>query len=123
MATDLRLKLEDRPGSAAELAEALGNAGINMLGFCGVVSGGEGVVQLCVDDREGAHRAREDAGIQVEEAQQVIVVNIEDRPGSLGEMARKIAAAGVNLTVAYVGTNNRMILGAMDLEGLRAAVS
>ena len=122
MATDLRLKLEDRPGTAAELAEALGGAGINMLGFCGVVQQGEGIVHLCVDDREGATRALEAAGISVEEGQLVVVVPIEDRPGTLGELARRISAAGINLTVAYLGTNNRMILGAMDIDGLRAAV-
>ena len=34
MAKDLAITLEDRPGEGARLGEALGNAGVNIEGFC-----------------------------------------------------------------------------------------
>ena len=122
MATDYELRLEDQPGTVAEVAEALGRAGINMLGFCGTSEQGEGRAHIAVDDREGTHRTLEDAGVRVGESQQVILVDIEDRPGALGELTRKIANGGINLSVMYVGTGNRMIIGASDIDGLRKVV-
>ena len=122
MATDYELRLEDQPGTVAEVAEALGRAGINMLGFCGTSEQGEGRAHIAVDDREGTHRALEDAGVRVGESQQVILVDIEDKPGALGELTRKIASAGINLSVLYVGTGNRMIVGASDIDKLKQVV-
>jgi hypothetical protein len=119
MATDYAIMLDDHPGTVADLAEALGCAGINLLGFCGMAVDGIGRAHIAVDDREGTHRALEDAGIRVGESQQVVLVDIEDAPGTLGALTRKIADAGLNLTVAYLGTADRMIVGADDIDRLK----
>ena len=119
MATDYALRLADQPGTVAEVAETLGRAGINLLGFCGTSEQGEGVAHVAVDDREGTHRALEDAGVRVTNSQQVILVDIEDEPGALGRLARKIADAGINMTVLYVGSGNRMVVGADDIDKLK----
>ena len=50
------------------------------------------------------------------------MVDVEDRPGVLADLTRKIARAGVNLDLVYVATRNRVVFGAPDLEGLRAAL-
>jgi hypothetical protein len=52
----------------------------------------------------------------------VVVVNVEDRPGVLADLARKIAGAGVNLDLVYVATQNRIVFGAEDLPALRTAL-
>jgi ACT domain len=39
------------------------------------------------------------------------VVDVEDRPGVLADLARKVASAGVNLDLVYVATQNRMSSG------------
>jgi hypothetical protein len=122
MATSLTIELEDKPGVLAELGEALGGAGINIDGFCGYASGGKGIVHLLVDDAAGARSALEGTGIEVKDERQVVVVDIEDRPGALGVIARRISNSGVSLNLAYLGTNTRLVLGADDLEGVRRAV-
>jgi hypothetical protein len=122
VAKDLTVTLEDRPGILAELGEALGRAGINIEGFCGYTSAGRGILHLLVEDAAAARRALEDAGIEVEREQDVLIVDLEDRPGALGVLARRISDAGVSLNVAYPATNTRVVLGADDLEALRAAV-
>ena len=43
-------------------------------------------------------------------------------PAVLADLTRKIARAGVNLDLVYVATQNRLVLGAPDLSGLRAAL-
>jgi hypothetical protein len=123
MAKNLTIALEDRPGILAELGEALGGAGVNIEGFCGYASGGQGILHLLVEDPAGARRALESAGIDVQEEQDVVVVdNIEDRPGALGVIARRIAHADVSLNLGYLATNTRLVLGANDLESVRRAV-
>jgi hypothetical protein len=122
MAKDLTISLEDRPGILAELGEALGGAGINIEGFCGYRSDGAGIVHLLVEDETAARAALERAGFAVQAARDVIVVDVEDRPGALGVIARRIAGADVSLDIAYLGTNTRIVVGAEDLEKLRAAM-
>jgi hypothetical protein len=122
MAQDLTVALEDRPGIVAELGEALGGASINIEGFCGYTSGGQGIVHLLVDDAAAARSALEGAGFEVQDEREVLVVDVEDRPGALGVLARRISNADVSLDLAYLATNTRVVLGAQDLEKLRAAV-
>jgi hypothetical protein len=50
------------------------------------------------------------------------VVEVEDRPGVLADLARSIALAGVNLDLLYIATRDRVVFGAPDLDALRAAV-
>jgi hypothetical protein len=52
----------------------------------------------------------------------VVVVDVEDRPGVLADLTRKIARAGINLDLVYVATQNRVVFGADDLAALRTAV-
>jgi hypothetical protein len=122
MAKDLTITLEDRPGILAELGEALGGAGINIEGFCGYRSDGTGIVHLLVDDATAARGALEGAGFAVQEERDVLVLDVEDRPGALGVVARRISNAKVSLNLAYLATNTRLVLGADDLEQLRTAM-
>jgi hypothetical protein len=50
------------------------------------------------------------------------VVDVQDRPGVLADLTRKIARAGVNLDLVYVATGNRVVFGAPDLDALNAAI-
>jgi hypothetical protein len=122
MATDLTVQLEDRPGTLAELGEALGGAGVNVDGFCAVTSGGRGEIHVLVEDGSAARQALEGAGMQVAGEQEVLVVDAQDRPGELGRIARAVADAGVNITLAYVAAGTKMVIGADDVEKTRGAV-
>ena len=123
MATDLRVEAEDRPGQLAAIGGELGKAGINVEGFCAAVAGGRGAVHLLVQDADGARRVLVDAGFAVDAAGEAIVVSgVEDRPGYLGEIAGRLAGAGVNIEVAYLGTGNRLVLVVDDREAAERAL-
>jgi hypothetical protein len=122
MAKDLTVILEDRPGTLADVGEALGKAGINIDGLCGFPSEGRGVFHLLVEDAAAARRVLEESGMEVSGEREVLVLDIEDRPGALGDTARKIANAGVNVELAYLATGTRLVLGADDLEQAKAAL-
>jgi len=122
MATDLTVVVANRPGTLADLGEALGNAGVNIEGMCGFPCEGEGVVHVLVEDAAAARMALEQSGHEVRAERPVLVVSIEDRPGELGKMARRIANEGVNLDLVYLATNTQLVIGADDLDKASAAI-
>ena len=116
---DLTIELDEKVGSVA--AEAIGKAGVNIEGICGFVVGGKGVGHVLVADPGKARQALQSAGARVTGEQDVLVLDIEDKPGSLGKLTRKIADAGVNLNAVYLATKTRVVIGAPDIEKARAA--
>jgi hypothetical protein len=60
--------------------------------------------------------------MEVTAEREVLVKEIEDRPGTLGEVARKLANAGVNIELVYLATKTRLIIGVNDLEKARSAI-
>jgi hypothetical protein len=124
MATDLTLYLDDQPGELARVGDALGKAGANIAGLCALTSGGgQAEVHVLVDDPTSAFEALEEAGIQIAGEQEVLVLEIADRPGALGLVARKLGEARVNLTTAYLATNTRLVFAADNLADAKAALS
>ena len=120
---DLTITLEDRPGRLAELGEATGKAGINIEGMSATSGGGRAEVHVLVDDAAAAREALGSAGIEVEAESDVLVIDVEDRPGTMGEIARKVAEAGVNIGLAYVTFGGvKLVLGVDDLDRARSAL-
>jgi hypothetical protein len=126
MPKDLTVVLQDRPGELARLGEATGSVGVNILGMCAFTGEGRGVIHVLVDDpKAGAARtALEDAGMGIADEREVLVVDIEDRPGTLGELARTLGEANVNIELAYTtfgGT--KLVVATDDLDSARAALA
>ena len=122
MATDLAVSVEDNIGVLARLGEATGAAGVNLIGVSGAASESHSVVHLLVEDAAGARQALEAAGFGSIEERQVHLVELEDRPGALGETARRLADAGINIELVYLATGIRLVIGAADLDAVRAAL-
>jgi hypothetical protein len=122
MPKDLTVILNNVPGTFASLGEALGGAGINIDGICGFPSGSEGVVHLLTEDTAGARSAIEGAGHEVRAEREVLVVDVQDKPGEVGRVCRALADAGVNLDLIYPTNRGQLVLGADDVDKARAAI-
>jgi hypothetical protein len=119
MSKDLSVKLEaDRPGSFSRIAEALAGAGVNIEG----VSELDGTVHVLVPDAATARQALEAAGLHVEAEAEPVVIKLEDRPGELAGITRRLAAAGVNIRVLYLATGTRVVFLVDDPEKAREEV-
>jgi hypothetical protein len=113
MATDLVISVEDRPGTLADIGEALGKAGVNIEAVCGMGFEGRGIIHICVLDGAAARAALEGAGLTVQGESDAILSEPfagADEPGALGAMARAVADAGINVRAMYLGTNNRGVI-------------
>jgi hypothetical protein len=120
---DLTVIMEDQPGKLADLGEATGRAGINIAGLCAMVGDGKGFIHILVEDAVAARKALEEAGIQVADERDAVVVDLHDKPGAMGEIARDLAEAGVNIDVAYtIFTGVRLAILTEDVDAAREAL-
>jgi len=120
---DLTVIMEDRPGKLAELGEATGKAGVNIEGLCAMVGDGKGLIHLLVEDESGAKAALADAHIDVADERDAVIVDLHDKPGAMGEIARDLADAGVSVDVAYtIFSGVRLVIVTEDTEKARAAL-
>ena len=123
MATDLRIEADNTVGQLATLSEELGKVGVNIDGFCATVAGGRGVLHVLVEDAGAARQALVGAGYTVADEREALVLEgVEDRPGYLGEMARRLADNGINIDAAYLATSTRVALVVPDVAAARQAL-
>jgi hypothetical protein len=126
MATDLTVVLDDRAGQLAHMGEALGDAGVNIEGFCATTDDGVGIVHVLVENAMVAQNALILADIKIEGEADAVVIDLTDeeagRPGTLGRVAGRVANAGINISVAYLATRDRAVLVTSDNEKAREAL-
>jgi hypothetical protein len=122
MTVDLVIDIENTPGALARVAAAISDAGVNIAAATCVGSGERAELHILVPHAEAAKHALAISHVAVSREREVVVVDVEDRPGVLADLTRKIARAGVNLDLVYVATQNRVVFGAADVAVLRAAL-
>jgi hypothetical protein len=122
MAVDLVIDVENTPGALAQVATAISDAGVNIAAATFVAPGDRAEIHILVPHAEAVKHALAISHVAVTGERQVVVVDVEDRPGVLADLTRKIAKAGVNLDLVYVATRNRIVFGAEDLAALRVAL-
>jgi hypothetical protein len=122
MAFDLVIDVENSPGALARVAAAINDAGVNIAAATYLGSGQRAEIHILVPHAEAARHSLAISHLAVTREREVVVVDVEDRPGVLADLTRRIAVAGVNLELVYVATRNRVVFGASDLDALRAAV-
>ena len=102
-AKELKVRVEDRPGMLGEIASALGEKKVNLRAVNGWIENGQGVVRMIVDKVGPARKVLSARGWKPEE-QDVLEVELPDKPGALGDAATRLGTAGVNITHVFVGT-------------------
>ena len=95
--------LENRAGVVAELCNALTEQQINIQALTVLDSFDVSTMRIIVDRPEPAKEALRTAGAAYVPVI-VLGVAIPNVPGSLGQVARKIAEAGVNIEYMYAST-------------------
>src|SRR5919198_1742341 len=117
---DLTVELSaDRPGTLATAFEAIANANINVDGFAEI----GGTLHLLTRDAAATRRALESGGFRVTRDDDVVVVDVVDRPGAAANIFRQLGDADVNVTFAYVATGNRVTIGAANITKAAEIVS
>ena len=122
MAVDLIIETENTPGALAQVAAAISDAGVNIAAATCLGSGERAELHILVPHPGATRHSLAISHLAVSREREVVVVDVEDRPGVLADLTRAIAKAGVDLDLVYVATRNRVVFGAADLTGLKAAL-
>ena len=122
MAVDLVIDIENTPGALARVATAISDAGVNIAAATCVGPGDRAELHILVPHAGAVRHALGISQLAVTREREVVVVEVQDRPGVLADLTRQIARAGVNLELVYVATRNRVVFGAPDLPALKAAL-
>lgn len=122
MAVDLVIDIDNTPGALAQVAAAISDAGVNIAAATCIGPGERAELHILVPHAGAAKHSLAISHLAVTREREVVVVDVEDRPGVLADLTRKIARAGVDLDLVYVATRNRVVFGAADLDALKAAL-
>ncbi|HZE04849.1 MAG TPA: ACT domain-containing protein [Solirubrobacteraceae bacterium] len=122
MAYDLVIDVENSPGSLARVAAAISDAGVNLAAATCVAGDDRAELHILVPHPEAAKHSLSISHLTVSREREVVVVEVEDRPGVLADLTRRISQAGINLDLVYVATRNRVVFGASDIAALRTAL-
>jgi hypothetical protein len=124
-ATELKIRVADRPGLLGEIATELGAKKVNLRAVNAWVEGTEGVIRMVVDKVGPAKKALAAKGWQAEQLE-VVELELPDKPGALGEAATALGQAGVNITHVFVGTAGArkatVFLGVSDIKAALKAL-
>lgn len=102
-AKQLTLTVPDRPGLLGEIALALGEKKVNIVGLAAATQGGGGMLMMVVNKPAAAKRILAQRGWDPKE-EEVLSVTLSDAPGALGRFASKLGKAGVNISYVYAGS-------------------
>jgi hypothetical protein len=99
----LAIFLDNRPGMLAAVADALAEAHINIFAISTSDTVDHSVIRLVVDDHRKALALFEERGTLVVD-DDVLVIQGDNKPGSLARIAHKLARAKINIEYAYCAT-------------------
>jgi hypothetical protein len=123
VAVDLVIDIDNTPGALAAVAAAISDAGVNIAAATCLGPGDRAELHILVPHAEAARHSLAISHLAVSRESEVVVIDVEDRPGVLADLTRKIAKAGIDLDLVYVATRNRVVFGSADLDGLKAALA
>lgn len=96
MTKQFSVTLDDKPGELAKLTGALADKGINIRTGAAAVLGTKGVVNLVTSDEPKTRDVLRTQKFTFTE-DDVLVAKLEDKPGTLAQLAKNLASAKVNI--------------------------
>jgi hypothetical protein len=98
--TQFVISEQSKPGVLARVASVLGNAGVNIKAFSAPEVAGSGKLRVIVSDTERARIALKAEKIRFTE-ETALVLSLENKPGALGEVAKHLKEARINIKCGY----------------------
>ncbi|MCX5670118.1 MAG: ACT domain-containing protein [Planctomycetota bacterium] len=123
--TQLSIAMENAPGQLGRVCRALAQANVNIRGISVSDATDISTIRLLVNDVPAAKKALREAGVQFV-SQEVLVLDLEDKPGALEKVASRLGEAGVNVHYVYgtgeSGQKGVMVLRVSDVDRARQAL-
>jgi len=114
-ATQLAVFLDNKPGALARVCHALAEAEINIHALAISDTVDHSVVRMVVSDPTKALMLLGESGVLALESD-VLMIESNNEPGTLGRIAELLAKANVNIEYAYLATSAKSNTGLMILR-------
>jgi hypothetical protein len=98
--TQIATSVKNKPGALAQICSTLGKAGVNISALLAPEAKDRGKVRLLVDNPDKAKEALNTAKVRFSE-EEVIALNLDNRPGALAEVSEKLAQSKINIRYSY----------------------
>jgi hypothetical protein len=115
IAKQLAIFLDNRPGTLARVCDALSDAKINIFAITTSDTVDHSVIRLVVSDPQKAVAVFEEHGTLVVE-DEVVMLEGDNKSGSLARIAHRLADAGVNIEYCYCATSPNAKKGLLILR-------
>lgn len=125
--TQLSIALENAPGQLGRLCRVLTQAAVNIRGMSISDAADVSTIRMIVTDPVAARHALREAGLCFV-AQDVLIIDVPDKPGALEDIAIRLGEAGINISYMYgTGDGGRgkatMVMRVGDVDRARQALS
>jgi hypothetical protein len=112
--------LENRPGTLAEVLEALSASDINIRAMAVADTADFGILRLIVNEPDKVEKVLRTASFAVKTTP-VLAMKVPDHPGGLLDEIKRLTAAGINIEYVYAFATTapeaaRVVLKVDDLE-------
>ncbi len=94
--------IQDKPGELARVCELLGNNGVNIKAIATERAAKRPLVKIVTDDEVTAKAALSRVQGLSFDLKEVIVVRLQDKPGELAKVAKRLAKAAINVDSIYL---------------------
>ena len=101
MGKELVVTVPNKMGTMANISKILADHGINIEGVAGYVMGNEAKIMIVADDILRAAEALKKAGFKAIETKEVVVLELENKPGALKSLSAKISDAKIDIRYIY----------------------
>ncbi len=96
----LMITVNNKVGTMAEVAGVVASSGINLIAVCANAVDNVGSINFISEDDDQAKSLLQAKGYDVRE-EEIILLTLDNKPGTLQDVCQKIAAAGIDITLIY----------------------
>ncbi len=111
----LSVFIENKAGRVSEVTDILGASGVNIRGFSVSDTAEYGILRLVVDKTAQGMAALKEAGFTVKE-NEVICIDLPDKPGGLAGVLKIVSDAGVNIEYVYSLIATYVVINVGDVD-------
>ena len=98
--TQFSIFLINKPGVLATVTTALAEASVNIVAMALMDTGENGTLRIVCEDPEKTRKVLAEAHDRWTESE-VLLIELEDTPGSFAAVSQRLSAENVNITYAY----------------------
>jgi len=126
LSTQLMINVNNNVGTVAGVSSVISSSGINVIAVCAYAVDNNGFIMFVTEDNKKAKKILMEKKYDVRE-EEIVLLNIDNKPGSLHAVTQRIADCGIDLTLVYgsverKGKKSQVVLISENNNAVLAAI-